>query len=131
MGKGMRAGKKPKNKQPGMSMGGGKDMQKQLRQLQAMQAEMEQVQAELAEKEITSTAGGGAVEVTVNGNKEITRLKIDKDVVDPDDVEMLQDLVTAAVNEAMRQMEELSEAEMNKVTGGLGDFGGGLGIPGL
>lgn len=129
MGKGMRAGKKPKNKQPGM--GGGKDMQKQLRQLQAMQAEMEQVQAELAEKEITSTAGGGAVEVTVNGNKEITKLKIDKDVVDPDDVEMLQDLVTAAVNEAMRQMEELSETEMNKVTGGLGDIGGGFGIPGL
>ena len=132
MGKGMRAGKKPKNRQPGMgSMGGGKDMQKQLRQLQAMQAEMEQVQAELAEKEITSTAGGGAVEVTVNGNKEITKLKIDKAVVDPDDVEMLQDLVTAAVNEAMRQMEELSEAEMNKVTGGLGDIGGGFGIPGL
>lgn len=132
MGKGMRAGKKPKNRQPGMgSMGGGKDMQKQLRQLQAMQAEMEQVQAELAEKEITSTAGGGAVEVTVNGNKEITSLKIDKAVVDPDDVEMLQDLVTAAVNEAMRQMEELSEAEMNKVTGGLGDIGGGFGIPGL
>ena len=132
MGKGMRAGKKPKNRQPGMgSMGGGKDMQKQLRQLQAMQAEMEQVQAELAEKEITSTAGGGAVEVTVNGDKEITSLKIDKAVVDPDDVEMLQDLVTAAVNEAMRQMEELSEAEMNKVTGGLGDIGGGFGIPGL
>ena len=130
MGKGMRAGKKPKNRQPGMGGGSG-DMQKQLRQLQAMQAEMEQVQAELAEKEITSTAGGGAVEVTVNGNKEITKLTIDKDVVDPDDVEMLQDLVTAAVNEAMRQMEELSEAEMSKVTGGLGSIGGGLGIPGL
>lgn len=129
MGKGMRAGKKPKNRQP--KMGGGGDMQKQLRQLQAMQAEMEQVQAELAEKEITTTSGGGAVEVTVNGNKEITKLNIDKAVVDPDDVEMLQDLVTAAVNEAIRQMEELSEAEMNKVTGGLGDIGGGFGIPGL
>ena len=92
---------------------------------------MEQVQAELAEKEITTTSGGGAVEVTVNGNKEITNLTIDKAVVDPDDVEMLQDLVTAAVNEAIRQMEELSEAEMNKVTGGLGDIGGGFGIPGL
>ena len=129
MGKGMRAGKKPKNRQP--KMGGGGDMQKQLIQLQAMQAEMEQVQAELAEKEITTTSGGGAVEVTVNGNKEITKLNIDKAVVDPDDVEMLQDLVTAAVNEAIRQMEELSEAEMNKVTGGLGDIGGGFGIPGL
>ena len=125
MGKGMRAGKKPKNRQPGM--GGGGDMQKQIRQLQAMQAEMEQAQADLAEKEITTTAGGGAVEVTINGNKEITKLSIDKDVVDPDDVEMLQDLVTAAVNEAIRQMEELSENTMNEITGGFG----GLGIPGL
>lgn len=122
MGKGMRAGKKPKNRT------GGGDMQKQLKQLQAMQAEMEKTQAELAEKEITTTAGGGAIEVTINGNKEITKLVIDKDVVDPDDVEMLQDLVMAAVNEAIRQIEDLSESEMNKITGG---FGGGLGIPGF
>ena len=127
MGKGMRAGKKPKNRQPGMNMGGGGNMQKQLQQLQAMQAEMEQSQAELAEKEITTTAGGGAVEVTINGNKEITKLNINKDVVDPDDVEMLQDLVMAAVNEAIRQIEELSENAMNEITGGFG----GLGIPGL
>ena len=122
MGKGMRAGKKPKNRT------GGGDMQKQLKQLQAMQAEMEKTQAELAEKEITTTAGGGAIEVTINGNKEITKLVIDKDVVDPDDVEMLQDLVMAAVNEAIRQIEDLTESEMNKITGG---FGGGLGIPGF
>ena len=122
MGKGMRAGKKPKMNRPG-----GGDMQKQLKQLQQMQAEMEKTQAELAEKEITTTAGGGAIEVTVNGNKEITKLVIDKDVVDPDDVEMLQDLVMAAVNEAMRQMEELAESEMNKITGGLN----GMGFPGL
>lgn len=122
MGKGMKAGKKPKNKPSGG------DMQKQLRQLQAMQAEMEATQAALGEKELTTTAGGGAVEVTVNGNKEITKLVIDRDVVDPDDVEMLQDLVVAAVNEAMRQMDELAEQEMSKVTGGLG---GGFGIPGL
>jgi DNA-binding YbaB/EbfC family protein len=102
-------------------------MHKQLKQLQAMQAEMEQTQAALAEKELTTTAGGGAVEVTINGSKEITKRVIDKDVVDPDDVEMLQDLVMAAVNEAIRQMEELAESEMNKVTGGFG----GLGIPGL
>lgn len=121
MGKGMKAGKKPKNRPSGG------DMQKQLRQLQAMQAEMEATQAALAEKELTTTAGGGAVEVTVNGNKELTGLAIDKDVVDPDDVEMLQDLVMAAVNEALRQMDELAEQEMNKVTGGFG----GLGIPGL
>lgn len=130
MGKGMKAGKKPKKNRPS-SMGGGGDMQKQLRQLQQMQAEMEQAQAELAEKELTATAGGGAIEVTVNGNKEITKLIIDKDVVDPDDVEMLQDLVTAAVNEAIRQMEELTEAEMSKITGGLDAMGGGLGIPGF
>ena len=123
----MRAGKKPKNRQSGMGMGGGGNMQKQLQQLQAMQAEMEQAQAELAEKEITTTAGGGAIEVTINGNKEITKLNIDKDVVDPDDVEMLQDLVMAAVNEAIRQIEELSENAMNEITGGFG----GLGIPGL
>ena len=122
MGKGMRAGKKPKNRT------GGGDMQKQLKQLQAMQAEMEKTPAELAEKEITTTAGGGAIEVTINGNKEITKLVIDKDVVDPDDVEMLQDLVMAAVNEAIRQIEDLTESEMNKITGG---FGGGLGIPGF
>lgn len=120
MGKGMRAGKKPKTNRPS----GGGDMQKQLKQLQLMQAEMEKTQAELAERELTTTAGGGAIEVTVNGNKEITKLTIDKDVVDPDDVEMLQDLVMAAVNEAMRQMEELVETEMNKITGGFGGFPG-------
>lgn len=124
MGKGMKAGKKPKNR----PAGGGKDMQKQLRQLQMMQAEMEQKQAELEQKELTTTAGGGAVEVTINGKKEITKLAIDKDVVDPDDVEMLQDLVIAAVNEAIRQITEFEESEMNSITGG---FGGGLGIPGF
>lgn len=117
MGKGMRAGKKPKA--PGTG-----NMQKQLQQMQAMQRQMEQMQAELEEKEITTTSGGGAVSVTVNGKKEIVSLNIDKDVVDPDDVEMLQDLVVAAVNEAMRQIDDISNAEMGKLTGGLN-------IPGL
>ena len=112
MGKGMRAGKKPKA--PGAG-----NMQKQLQQMQAMQRQMEQMQAELEEKEITTTSGGGAVSVTVNGKKEIVTLQIDKDVVDPDDVEMLQDLVVAAVNEAMRQVDDISNAEMGKLTGGL------------
>jgi DNA-binding YbaB/EbfC family protein len=105
-------------------------MQKQLKQLQAMQAEMEQNQAELEKKELTTTAGGGAVEVTINGKKQITKLSIDKDVVDPDDVEMLQDLVMAAVNEAIRQVEDLEETEMNNITGGFGGMGGfgGLGF---
>ena len=121
MGKGMKAGKKPKNRAGG---GSAKDMNKQLRQLQAMQAEMEQKQAELENKELTTTAGGGAVQVTINGKKEITKLVIDKDVVDPDDGEMLQDLVTAAVNEAIRQITELEESEMNSITGGFGGMGG-------
>ena len=121
MGKGMKAGKKTKNRAGG---GSAKDMNKQLRQLQAMQAEMEQKQAELENKELTTTAGGGAVQVTINGKKEITKLVIDKDVVDPDDVEMLQDLVTAAVNEAIRQITELEESEMNSITGGFGGMGG-------
>ena len=121
MGRGMRAGKKPKTKAPGM---GGGNMQKQLQQVQAMQRQMESVQAEIEEKELTTTAGDGVVSVTVNGKREIVNLTIDKDVVDPDDVEMLQDLVMAAVNEAMRQIEEVSNTEMSKITGGLG-------IPGL
>ena len=118
MGKGMRAGKKPSS-----GMGGG-SMQKQLQQVQAMQRQMETMQAEIEEKEITTTAGGGAVSVTVNGKREIVNLTIDKEVVDPDDVEMLQDLVMAAVNEAMRQIDEMSSSEMSKITGGLN-------IPGL
>ncbi len=119
MGKGMSAGKKPKT-----GGGGAGNMQKQLQQMQAMQRQMEAAQAEIEEKEITTTSGGGAVSVTVNGKKEITDLTIDKEVVDPDDVEMLQDLIVAAVNEGMRQMEELSNEEMGKITGGLN-------IPGL
>lgn len=118
MGKGMRAGKKPK------TGGGGGNMQKQLQQMQAMQQQMEAVQAEIEEKEITTTSGGGAVSVTVNGKKEVVNLTIDKEVVDPDDVEMLQDLIVAAVNEGIRQMEEISNDEMGKITGGLN-------IPGL
>ena len=117
MGKGMRAGKKPKT-------GGGGNMQKQVQQMQAMQKQMEQMQAELEEKEVTTTAGGGAISVTANGKKELVNLTIDKEVVDPDDVEMLQDLVMAAVNEAMRQIDDMSNDEMGKITGGLN-------IPGL
>lgn len=123
MGKGMKAGKKPKNKSAGGGFGGG-NMQKQLQQAQAMQRQMEQLQAELEEKEFTATSGGGAVSITVNGAKEVKALNIDKEVVDPDDVEMLQDLIMAAVNEAMRQVDEASEGEMSKITGGLN-------IPGL
>ena len=96
MGRGMRAGKKP-------SMGGGGgSMQKQIQQVQQMQRQMEAIQAELEQKEISATAGGGAVSVTVNGKKELTAVEIKPEVVDPDDVEMLQDLIMAAANEALR-----------------------------
>ena len=119
MGKGMRAGKKPKKQGAG-----GAGMQQQMAQMQAMQREMDKVQAQIDEMEATATAGGGAVTVTVTGKKEIKDLQIKPEVCDPDDVEMLQDLVIAAANEALRQMEEISQAEMSKFTSGLG-------IPGL
>jgi len=119
MGKGMRAGKKP-----GGGGGGQANMQKQMQQVQAMQRRMEEVQLELEKKEVEATAGGGAISVTVNGKKEIVAIKIKPEVVDPDDVEMLQDLVMVAANEALRQMEEISQSEMSKLTGGLS-------IPGL
>ena len=116
MGKGMRAGKKP-------SSGGG-GMQKQLQQMQAMQRKMEMLQAEIEEKEVTTTAGGGAVTAVVNGKKEIVKLELKAEVVDPVDIEMLQDLIIVAVNEGLRQIDEISSTEMGKLTGGLG-------IPGL
>lgn len=114
MGKGMRAGKK--------SGGGGSaaNMQKQLAQVQAIQRKMEEKQEEIDQMEVTTTSGGGAVSVTVSGKKEISRIDIQKDVVDPEDVEMLQDLIITAANEALRQMEEISNSEMNKITGGMG-----------
>ena len=104
-------------------MGGG-SMQKQLQQMQAMQRKMEALQAEIEEKEMTTTAGGGAVTVTINGKKEITDLQLKPEIVDPEDIEMLQDLIMVAVNEGIRQIEEMSNAEMSKLTGGLG-------LPGL
>lgn len=85
-----------------------------------MQRQMEESQKELEEKEFTSTAGGGAVEVTITGKKEITKVKISPEVVDPDDIEMLEDLIVAAANEAIRKVEELSQETMSKITGGLG-----------
>lgn len=81
---------------------------------------MEESQKELEEKEYTAAAGGGAVEITVSGKKEIVKVKLAEEVVDPDDVEMLEDLIMAAANQAFRQMEEASAAVMSKLTGGLG-----------
>ena len=91
-----------------------------MKQAQKMQQQMAEAQEELEASEFTASAGGGVVEVTVSGNKEIKNIKIDPDVVDPEDVETLEDLVTAAVNEAIRKMEEQTQEEMSKITGGMG-----------
>ena len=81
---------------------------------------MEDNQKALEEKEYTAAAGGGAVEITVSGKKEIVKVKLAEEVVDPDDIEMLEDLIMAAANQALRQMEEDSAAMMSKLTGGMG-----------
>jgi len=102
-------------------MGGmGGNMNQLLQQAQRMQREAEKAQAEIAEMTAEATAGGGAVKAVVNGDHQIVALTIDPGVVQPDDVDMLQDLITVAVNEAMRQLEEKSSARMNQVTGGRG-----------
>lgn len=99
--------------------GGGGDMNSMLRQAQKMQENMEKVRTELEAKEYSLTSGGGAVEVTITGKREIKAIQIKPEVVDPDDIEMLQDLLTAAVNEAIRKVDDTSAAEMEKVTGGM------------
>ena len=103
---------------PGGGMPG--NMNTLMKQAQRMQRQMEESQKELETKEFTAKAGGGAVEVTVTGKKEVTKVKLTEEVVDPDDIEMLEDLVVAAVNEAMRMAEEANAEVMNKMTGGLG-----------
>ena len=101
-------------------MGGGpSNMQSMLKQAQKMQEDMAQKQAELEEREYETSAGGGVVNVKINGKKEIISVKIDPEVVDPDDVETLEDLVTAAVNEAIKTVEAVSAEEMQKITGSM------------
>lgn len=105
----------------GMGMPG--NMSNLMKQAQKMQRQMEEGQKELETKEFTAKAGGGAVEVTVTGKKEVTKVKISEEAVDPEDVETLEDLVMAAVNEALGQAEAANSDMMGKMTGGLG---GGL-----
>lgn len=109
---------------PGGMMPG--NMNNLMKQAQKMQKQMEEATKELEEKEITATAGGGAVEVTISGKREVTKVKLAEEVVDPDDIEMLEDLIMAATNEALRQIEEASQQSMSKITGGLGGMGGGF-----
>ena len=96
------------------------NMNNLMKQAQRMQKQMEESQKELQEKSYTAAAGGGAVEVTISGKKEVTAVKLAEEVVDPDDIEMLQDLIMPAVNEAMRKADADSAAMMSKLTGGLG-----------
>ncbi len=103
---------------PGGGMPG--NMANLMKQAQRMQRQMEESQKELETKEFTATAGGGAVEVTVSGKKEVLKVKLSDEVVDPEDIEMLQDLIVAATNEALRKADEENAAMMNKMTGGLG-----------
>ena len=105
---------------PGGGMPG--NMANLMKQAQRMQRQMEEQQKELETKEFTATA----VEVTVTGKREVTKVKLAEEVVDPDDIEMLEDLIVAATNEALRQVEEESGAAMSKLTGGLGS-----GMPGM
>lgn len=107
---------------PGGGMPG--NMANLMKQAQKMQRQMEEQQKELETKEFTAAAGGGAVEVTVSGKKEVVKVKLAEEVVDPDDIEMLEDLIVAATNEALRKMDEISQQSMSKITGGMGMGGG-------
>jgi DNA-binding YbaB/EbfC family protein len=104
-------------------------MNKMMAQVQKMQQDMQEAQDQLAKETITASAGGGAVKATITGSMELVSIEIDPEVVDPEDVEMLQDMVLAAVNEAMTSSQELASKRLGGITGGLGDLG--LGMPGL
>ncbi len=100
------------------------NMNNLMKQAQKMQKQMEENQKALEEKEFTAAAGGGAVEVTVSGKREVVKVKLSEEAVDPDDVEMLEDLIVAAANEALRQAEEAAASAMSALTGGLSGLGG-------
>ena len=100
------------------------NMNSMIRQAQKMQDQITDLQDDIEAREFTSTAGGGAVELVMTGKKTIKSLTLKPEVVDPADIEMLQDLIVAATNQALRQMEEETQAAMSKLTGGLGGLGG-------
>ena len=109
------------------------NMNEMLRQVQQMQAEMAKAQEELESEVVEASAGGGMVTVKVSGGLEVKEIRIDPEAIDPEDADMLQDLVLAAVNEALRSAQELAASRLGAATGGLGGPGGlgGLGLPGL
>lgn len=98
---------------------GGGNMNSMMKKVQKMQQDMAKAQAEIEAKEFSSTAGGGVIEATVNGKKEVVKIKIDQDVVDPDDTEMLEDLVVAAINDALKKADDYSQSQMGKLTGNI------------
>ena len=114
-------------------MAGQPNMNAMMKQVQKMQADMVKAQEELKNEVVEASAGGGMVTVTITGDLELREVRIDPEAVDPDDVEMLQDMVQAAVNEAIRSAQELAATKMNAAAGGLAGPGGlgGLGLPGL
>ena len=104
---------------PKQNMGGAQNMNAMIRQAQKMQDEITTLQEDIENREFSATSGGGAVSVVVTGKKTIKSLTINKEVVDPEDVEMLQNLVISAINEAVNQVESTTETEMSKITGGV------------
>ena len=114
-----------------MRPGGQPNMQQLMKQAQKMQRDMLAAQEELAAAEVTGSAGGGLVSATVSGSGELRSVTIDPSVVDPDDVETLQDLVVAAVRDANRAAQELASERMGPLTQGMGGLGGSLGLPGM
>ena len=102
-----------------MYRGGMNNMQGMLKKVQKMQAEMTKLQEDLKTRTVEATAGGGVVTVVANGNKDIVSVTIKPEAVDPDDVEMLQDLIVTAVNDAMKKIDAMTETEMGKITGGM------------
>lgn len=110
-------------KRGGFSGMGGANMANLMKQAQKMQRQMQDAQKELDELELTTTSGGGAVSVTINGKKEVLSIKLDEAVVDPEDIEMLEDLIVAAVNEAIREVDKKSSEKMSGLTGGFGGLG--------
>lgn len=99
--------------------GGPQNMNAMIKQAQKMQEDMNALQAELEEKEYEISAGGGMVKIIISGKKEVKSIKISQDIVDPDDIETLEDIITAGVNEAIKRVEETASAEMSKITGSL------------
>ena len=111
----------------GMPMGmGGKNQMQMMKQAQKMQQDLLKMQEEMESREYEATAGGGVITAVVSGKRELVRVNIDPEAVDPDDVEMLQDMIVAAVNEALKNAHETVENEMSKLTGGMGGGFGGL-----